>query len=160
MRDIRSDLKERLEAMVRERQELQRRVAAFENSEQSLRALLAQENARFPETEPQDIAPPAEQPRSDYERFILDALSDGEKWTTLRLKLVAGEQQRFQDQPTLGRVFHAVLIGLRGRGLVELVEQGTWRRKRARVRLRLRETEAPASADAPADSSPSRPPVV
>jgi hypothetical protein len=47
MRDIRADLQERLEAVIRDREELQRRISESEQLEVAIKALLKRESENF-----------------------------------------------------------------------------------------------------------------
>lgn len=60
--------------------------------------------------------------------FVKGAIQDGSKWTTVRLRQEAVAQGvPGIDLSTKLNSFHAALLGLKSRGLVELVEKGVWR---------------------------------
>jgi hypothetical protein len=66
---------------------------------------------------------------SVYRRFVLECLGDGQDWSVSRMRRQAMQLETFsnEDGSTLGRKFHAALIGLKQQGLVEVPEPGHWR---------------------------------
>ena len=83
MRDIRSDLRERLEATVKQRNELNARVRALEAQEQRLRALLNDEEFSHVHQLPLASCPLSSEATGGarLREFVLGSLQDGHDWS-------------------------------------------------------------------------------
>jgi hypothetical protein len=137
MRDIRSDLRERLEATVKQRSELNGRVRALEAREQRLRALLNDEEFSHVHQ-----LPPASSPSSDatggarLREFVLGSLQDGHDWSLQNLK----EHAYGMGLTTLGasgRSLNITLVNLLREGLVTRARNGRWRLRDQAMQLPL-----------------------
>ena len=124
MRDIRSDLKERLDQCVRERRTLEARLSGLQNTEAGIRALLKQEEERFSGM----VAPlfPEGGDRS-LSKLIVHVFKTQNR--PLRLEEIKGEIAKtpydFGDKKP-GRAIHFALVGLDQSGLVQRVDGGCW----------------------------------
>ena len=127
MRDIRADIKERLESVATKRERLQQALVDLDDEERTLQTLLTAENARFHSREP-SLFGPITGVESSITQFLLDAMSDGKAWSLERLKDLAGDRGIFTAaNVSLGRVLHMALVGLKRRGIVEQVDDGVWK---------------------------------
>jgi hypothetical protein len=147
MRDIRSDLLERLQATVRERTELSKRLRALEAQEQRLRALLQDEEiARL---RPPLLSPlPDPAPGIRLREFVLGSLADGHAWSLDDLK----RQARGLGLTTVGasgRALNITLVNLLREDLVMRLANGRWRSRDQGPQLAL---------DLPTQSENSDPP--
>jgi hypothetical protein len=124
MRDLRPDLKERLDNLSEEAARLEKRLAELKALKASLAALLAEEDARL--GQPSLFAQDAGLSSAFYS-FLLNAMANGDAWSVKDLKPIAEQGRVFAGDSSIGRQLHAALIGLRNRGLVEHVGSGTWR---------------------------------
>lgn len=138
MRDIRSDLRERLEATVKLRHELNGRVRALEAQEQRLRALLNDEE--FLRVHQLQLAPSA--PASEatggarLREFVLGSLEDRHDWSLDDLK----EHAHGLGLTTVGasgRSLNIVLVNLLRAGLVTRLQNGRWRLRDQGMQLPL-----------------------
>ena len=134
MRDIRPDLKERLEAVETENGRLRQRLDELKNEDAMLRTMLAAENHRWHGdqrslfTGDRISVSRLGESGSPIAQFLLDTLSDGADWPLDRLKEHSPDKGIFAtDETSLGRALHGALIGLKRRGLVEMVGRGVWR---------------------------------
>ena len=126
MRDIRSDLRERLEATVQQRHELNTRVRALEAQEQRLRALLKDEEFTHVHQCTPACCPPSSTGGAGLREFVLGSLQDGHDWSLQDLK----EHAHGIGLITLGasgRALNITLVNLLREGLVMRVGNGRWR---------------------------------
>ena len=128
MRDIRSDLRERLEATVRRRHELNGRVWALEAQEPRLRALLNDEEFSQLHQLQRLSCPPSSELTSGarLREFVLGSLKDGHDWSLQDLK----EHARGLGLTTIGasgRSLNITLVNLLREGLVMRLGNGRWR---------------------------------
>ncbi|MBM4036653.1 MAG: hypothetical protein FJ291_33375 [Planctomycetes bacterium] len=135
MRDIRSDLGERLKEIEAERGRLSQRLDDLVSTEQAVRALLAEEEARWARMQPslfsvQSKATNGSKARTEVARFLLDALADGGPKTIRTLKESALRIGVAFGSKSPGRVIHFALLGMAQNGLVEMVSKGTWKLRR------------------------------
>jgi hypothetical protein len=143
-RDIRSDLRERLEATVQQRHELNARVRALEAQEQRLRALLNDEEYSQLHQLPQSSCPLSSELTSGgrLREFVLGSLKDGHDWSLQDLK----EHARGLGLATIGasgRSLNITLVNLLREGLVMRLRNGRWRYQDQATQLPL--DLAPAS---------------
>ena len=148
MRDIRADIKERLESVATKRERLQDALVNLDEQERMLQTLLTAENARFHSREPSLFghitgAKPVE---TSISAFLIEAMSDGNNWPLERLKQLALEQGILSpDDGAIGRSLHGALIGLKRRDLAEIVESGVWKLKEKTIgEMFGKKPEAPA----------------
>jgi hypothetical protein len=128
MRDIRSDLRERLEATVQQRHELNARVRALEAQEQRLRALLNDEEFTHVHQRSLACCPPSSEVTGGarLREFVLGSLQDGHDWSLQELK----EHARDIGLTTLGasgRSLNITLVNLLREGTVMRLRNGRWR---------------------------------
>ena len=134
MRDIRDDLKERLETIEKEKAnasiKLERTLLELDARERVLEDLLRQENVRAHEGQPElfiaSLLTEAEH-ETPLTRFILQAMADGQVWSLEKLKARAEEAGIMTDTDSPGRSLHGALLALKARGLSEIMEKGVWR---------------------------------
>jgi hypothetical protein len=121
MRDIRADLRERLEATVRQRVELETR-------ERRLRALLRdEENSDIHQLVPDGCGISGEGASGARLRaFVLGSLEDGHDWSLDDLKEHA-QGLGLTTAGASGRSLNIVLVNLRREGLVVRLRNGRWR---------------------------------
>jgi hypothetical protein len=143
MRDIRSDLQERLEATMQQRNELIARVRALEAQEQRLRALLSDEE--FAQFQPPSCPVSSEATNgARFREFVLGSLKDGHDWSLQDLK----EHAHGLGLTTVGasgRSLNITLVNLLREGLVMRSRDGSWRYQDQTTQLPLDLT--PPSAD-------------
>jgi hypothetical protein len=134
MRDIRADLRERLEVTARERSQLVERLRALEARERCLRALLTEEELP---TTGVHAPPPAGEPHGTRLReFVFGSLADGHDWSLEQLK----EHARGIGLMTIGatgRSLNITLVNLLREGLVARLPNGRWRRLEQGTQLPL-----------------------
>ncbi len=142
MRDIREDLRKRLGALGKERDELEAQIKAkleeINLYEQQLSALLAFEEKRAqdqgvktkkgtPETAAAHST--ASLTDDDFEADILGFLGDGKVWEHAKIKqALEGKEWKMKGKTSLGRHLHGTLMSLRTRGFVENVGAGRWKK--------------------------------
>jgi hypothetical protein len=135
MRDIRSDLQERLEATVRERMELGKRLRALESREHRLRALLQDEEiGGLRPSQLSALPDPSQGPR--LREFVLRSLADGRAWSLDDMK----RQARTLGLTTIGatgRALNITLVNLLREGLVTRLADGRWRFRNQGTQLAL-----------------------
>jgi hypothetical protein len=125
MRDISVDLRERLEATVKQRIELEAR-------ERRLRALLRDEEAAQSSCLASDQA--TGEPRLG--EFVLGSLKDGHDWTLEALKEHA-YGVGLKTSGASGRALNITLVTLLRQGLVTRLQDGKWRLRDQREQLAL-----------------------
>lgn len=151
MRDIRRDLRQRLDSLRKERDGLQAQLDAklveIDGYEQHLAGLLDMEekrlrgkktqgkkpkenekvekNAKTQKANPEDQAAIAA-----FEADILRIIDDGEPWPHAKIK-AAMERLEWTFDGSLGRAIHGTLLSLmQNHGKVESVGKGVWRKVR------------------------------
>ena len=136
MRDIRKDLQDRLVEIEAERRRLQKRLDQLERREQLVRDLLTEEDTRWSVREPELGLPyttlqtqrrAVELSDSRLARFLLEILGDGQSWPREKLANRAIAASLLDQSKKPGRAVHGCLVGLKRRGLVEIVETGVWK---------------------------------
>lgn len=145
MRDIRSDLKERLDAVASERQKAQEQLASLESQEAHIKALLAAENARWHSVEPGLFAAAtsksngrtgdtkhsaiAKVGRTPLSSLILECLVDGKPHSTKEIaEKVAERGFPFGDKNPV-RAVHFALVGMKQNKAIESVGKSVYRRR-------------------------------
>jgi hypothetical protein len=122
-RDIRADLKERLQANVRERDELKSqyelRYKVLEDEAKHLSALLAIEDKRY------DNKDYVERRQGSVADFFMAELSQGPKSKT-ELRRAAERAGYFADTDAAGRTTHVTLINFVRSGRVTKSEEGIY----------------------------------
>jgi len=132
VRDLREDLRQRLQALALERATLSERLAYLDQIEVQTKNLLEYEVMRiqagsaaqqglFTDTQIADSQ------RSDLSLFLRDALSDGTPRPLGYLKRAAQKRQIDFGGKNPGRVLHFALTGMAQNGIVEMEEKGVWR---------------------------------
>jgi hypothetical protein len=151
MRDIRSDLQERLQAIVRERTELGKRLRALESREHRLRALLHDEEiVRRRQSQLLPLAHPGQGIR--LREFVLGSLADGHAWNLDDLK----EQARGLGLTTVGatgRSLNITLVNLHREDLVMRLADGRWRLRDQGTQLALDLASSGENWDPPDDQA-------
>jgi hypothetical protein len=145
MRDISSDLRERLEATVKQRTELEvreRHLRALLRDEKVSHARRLQPASRRVSNEATDV------PR--LREFVLGSLKDGHDWSLEGLKQHA-RGIGLTTSGALGRALNITLVNLLGEGLVMRLQGGKWRLRDQSTQLDL--DLAPANSDPERDSA-------
>jgi len=132
MRDIRKDLKERLEAIADEKRAAQNRLANLDKAETMLQVLLEEEQLRWKSQQPrlvglETVARPKTNGRTPLGRFIREIMSDGREWQTAELAKLAKNRGLIAEGKSPLRVLHFSLVGMKQNGLVEKVGLTSWR---------------------------------
>jgi hypothetical protein len=133
LRDLREELKKRLQLVVAERGQLEGRILFLRESEQQLKALLDYEEMRVRHEESNLTFPflsadrSGETARSKFALFIQDALAGGQTRSLEDLKQAAVDARINFEGKRPGRVLHYALLGMSQNGLVERVATGVWR---------------------------------
>jgi hypothetical protein len=142
MRDIRDDLRQRVAALRKERDELQTQLKAklleIDEYERHLDSLLAFEEKRAgahvtqPKAQQDELTLPAgagEATYSDFEGAVLDILGDGQVWQHGDIKAALEKRGWKAVKGSLGRKLQGVLIGMmKNKGLIEFAGNAGWRR--------------------------------
>ena len=127
MRDIRDDLRERINSLDEERvdlladiEHLQERIEAICARRGAIQLLLDDENARM-RTKNGEV-----EKTGALKKFLLNLLEDREHWTVDEIK-EGIEKQGFEfKSPSIGRSIHFTLVNLKRSGLVESLSDGSW----------------------------------
>jgi hypothetical protein len=134
MRDIRSDLIERLQAIRRERDEIQKRLGQLDTDEAIVSSLLEKEEATWAKLQaalPFDSSS-SPQRNGKYEtplsRFVLSTLKTEGPCSLNELKNLAQRRVSF-GRKNPGRSIHFLLVGMERNGLVERLQDRTWKLK-------------------------------
>lgn len=133
MRDIRADLKERLENIEAERIKLKKQLESLDCRETAIRDLLADEIARMGNDQPQLFTRPrlahehegeSENGASPVSKFILETLAEGRPRFLTELKNLAERKGLLADSPSPGRSLNFALVGLQRHGYVDRLATG------------------------------------
>jgi hypothetical protein len=127
MRDIRNDLRERLQAVGAERMELQAKLSALQGTESGLKALLRDEEERLARQSP-SLFPPTESINgSGLRELVHKALQEKNRPADLEeiKNDIARTSYDFGDKKP-GRAIHFALIGLSQTGVVNRLQDGRW----------------------------------
>lgn len=132
MRDIRKDLRERIEEIDLQRDHLQFRISEVDKRRDVLESMLAQEELAWKSRQPILLGFGGEASRevklkSEMSKFLLDVLKDGNAHNTSELKaLVLNNSIPFKGKSPL-RAIHFTLVGMKNNNLVEMVESRVWK---------------------------------
>lgn len=128
MRDIRSDLRTRLEAVGAEREKLVQRLADLDDRQRQFEGVLGDEERRW-HSQDSLFAPNGsdQAPVSELRLFLLETLSDGQSWQFRRIKDRALGLDLSFGKKNPGQAIHASLVAAKRRGLVDQIETGLWR---------------------------------
>jgi hypothetical protein len=122
MRDIRSDLKERLATLDAERTALKQQLVALDKSEFAINALLTSEDMRFAPTANMDLfstPPEVDAGTTPLAKFLLLTLRSADRALSLDEIKVAAEAANFDfEDKSPGRVIHYALVGMTQNGSV------------------------------------------
>lgn len=132
MRDIREDLRQRLQAIALQRGELQARLGWLDKAEAHVLGLLEYEKYQAQrQQEPlfTDAELPAEEERTETAQFLREVLADGRPRTLEELKKAASDRGLNFEGKNPGRVLHFALLGMAQNGIVEMVSKGVWHLK-------------------------------
>lgn len=146
MRDIRPDLRERLEAISKEQQSLQSRLSELEQTEAGVRVLLLREEQRYSRGSITELHLGDNHVRAGgtplAKLIITTARQGGKRWFVLDDFKTAAKEAHFDfGEKSPGRTLHWALVGLTTHGHLEC--QGT--HKDRRYRLKEAETEKRAA---------------
>lgn len=130
MRDIRSDLRERLDALKEKIRSHEKTLSDLRRQAEGVAELLADEEVRwdgkavFPHNRPR--AAGGGPPDIHVRDFTLLALRDGKPRALQYLRDEAVNRGYFHDSNSPGRSMQAILMGLLRSGLVAKTESGDW----------------------------------
>ena len=127
MRDIRSDLKERLQLTISERQDLEAQLRLKVATEDGIRELLKQEEQRFAVmVEP--LFPSSETAGGELRKILLQIFSRERRPLWLDdIKVEVAKTGYDFGEKAPGRAIHFALIGLVQTGDVERLDDKSWR---------------------------------
>jgi len=154
VRDLRADLRERLEVMAKEHAEMCERLRALEARQQRLQAVLRDEEGANGETL---IAPHTSGHAASGARLrelVLQSLADGQERELNDLKGIAREKG-LTTTGASGRTLNIILVNLHRRGLVTRLPNGKWRGQIDGRQLAL-DLEPPPSSDMKVRLEPER----
>jgi hypothetical protein len=140
--DIRPALWQRLRDIEAELDRMPERQRMLEELRDSLKALIANEDALRDEGEVDESTVPAFHPTKDNRTladFIIQVLRTGPK-TLDRLKFLGASVRHLQDSNSPGRAINFALVGLQKGGHVERLADGRWKLVSAKAED---ETETP-----------------
>lgn len=136
MRDIRSDLKERLQRIDADAEKLRAELNALTQKRNSIQALLTEEEARFAKTDQMLFAGAPNDPgkyATPLSKLILGKIRLNGGQASLDELKEAAEQAAYDfGEKTPGRSIHFALIGMAQGGLVEALGNGVWKLKEVR----------------------------
>ena len=127
--DLRPAIRDRLRAVEAELADLPHRQKKLESLRDSLRAMLAHEDALHGEGELDEATVPAFHPTQDRRTLadlILLVLGTGPK-TLEQLKEAGANWPPVRDSAFPGRAINFALVGLQKGGYVERLENGAWK---------------------------------
>jgi len=141
MRDIRDDLRQRVQLLKDERDELQKqlteKLAELDAYEAQLSSLLAFEEKRAngPAAQGQleltAAAKVEEHTDEDFEAAILSIMGNYQSWTHADIKSQMEQDEWTLEKGSLGRAIQGQLLSMKQRGLIEFMGDRKWRRLRA-----------------------------
>ena len=128
MKDIRRDLKERLNAIKTQKEHFEGRIAKLTEQEKRLELLLQEEEAEFRGRQLifQDVV---SRPRTKLTEFIHTALGDGNPHPLDDLVRMAQRQDIAFNGKSPRRTLNFALLALKNNNQVEMVERGVWRKR-------------------------------
>jgi hypothetical protein len=136
MRDIREDLKERIDLLARTRQMHEIEIASLAQQSIVLESLLEQENQRVASSTQSALTfvepPPARLPNgrkysTPLSLAVIEAFRTHNPATLGQLKNQAARDRVEFGGKHPGRAIHFLLLGMEQNGLVERTEDGRWR---------------------------------
>ena len=130
MRDIRTDLRERLKNIEEDSELLKTKLENLDERRGELLALLEDEEQRWSSMELSlfDAGQRDDKESVSLSDIILSALSDGRSWPPEEFKTVAIKNHWPVDRNAPGRSLNMALVGLQKRGQVErMLDTGEWR---------------------------------
>jgi predicted nuclease with TOPRIM domain len=143
MRDIRDDLRQRVQFLKDERDALQKqlteKLAELDAYEAQLSSLLAFEEKRANGAAAQgqrDLAESgeaAEESVEGFEEAILAIMGNYQPWTHSDIKLHLQQEQWSAEKGSLGRLIQGQLLSMKQRGLIEFLGDRKWRRLKVAV---------------------------
>ena len=137
MRDIRSDLQERLDNVEKELHGIEGKYKSLQTMRENLRAMLAAESAQWAQLGAQKPLfssangngshAESENNNSTLSNILRDALADQKKKHLKELSKAAVDRGYPFGQKKPGRVVHFALLGMRSGQLVDQLGEGWWR---------------------------------
>ena len=129
MRDIRGDLRERIDLLAAERVKLETRMTELSKQEQSYKLALLQEEERFNSSlsSSHSIAEAAVGSSAGLAELLITAIASKNRPVDLdELKTEIGKTPYDFGDRAPGRAIHFGLVGLANRGEVEKLPDGRW----------------------------------
>ena len=132
MRDIRKDIRERIEAIQSYQEHLRFRLTELDKRAAALEDFLKQEEIEWKAKQQPTLFSLGETSRevklrSELSRFLLDVLKDGNPHSTVELAdLAVNRGVPIKGKSPL-RAIHFSLVGMKNNNLVERVEPRVWR---------------------------------
>jgi len=136
MRDIRGDLRDRLDRLGQRRKQYQRILDDTLTEENLVGQLLAIEEQNYERLQRHNRVSHGQSLQSEQElvslnKFVTKTLSDREIWDINKLKVAAeGVNLDIEKSASLGRSLQAALMGLKQRNIVFSLGNGKWRQAR------------------------------
>jgi len=130
MRDIRKDLRERIEDIRSHQEVLQLRIKRLEEQAAMLENLLKQEEADWQVRQPAlfDLGKGSSaRVRSELSRFLLAALNDGKPHGIVELVDLAQSKGIPIKGKSPRKAIHFALVGMKQNKIVEMLESGVWK---------------------------------
>ncbi len=130
MRDIRKDIRERLEAIESQREHLQMRLKRLVEKEAMLKTLLQEEETEWIAKQPtllQMGENPPQKVRTELGKFIMTTLSDGNPHSLNDLVTLSQNLGIHIKGKSPRRAINFSLVGMRRNNLVERIERGVWK---------------------------------
>lgn len=123
-RDIRSDLRERIDAIDTEIQTLEHQLDDLSFRKESLVALLKAEDQEWSggESSRKQLGP-----HQRLSNILMDLLQNGEAWSGKTLAAYAQKKGFDFDNSSPGRVTHSTLVGMSRTGIVKSLGAGRWK---------------------------------
>ncbi|SRR5216684_7545752 len=130
MRDIRQDLRERLNEIMTQEQKLREQLVALQEQNEHLTAMLEKEQLRWPQNgpEPKPDAGSQQNP-GELSDIIRELLRSGEPWNNWQLTQAALKRGYKFGERQPGRVLHFTLLGMFKGGEVVSLGLGKWKLK-------------------------------
>jgi hypothetical protein len=140
MRDIRDDLRQRVQLLKDERDALQKqlteKLAELDAYEAQLSSLLAFEEKRAVGAGGQgqlELAPADEITNKDFEAALLSIMGNYQSWTHADIKSKMEAEDWTLEKGSLGRAIQGQLLSMKQRGLIEFLGDRKWRRLKVAV---------------------------
>jgi hypothetical protein len=130
MKDIRNDLRERIDTIRGRKQQMLDRIAQLDEQEKMYLALLAAEQAEWEATQPMQLnmGITSQKRKTPLTNFLLNALSDGNPHSLAELANLAQKQETILfNGKSPKRTVNFALLGLKNSSQVVMLGNGFWK---------------------------------